>query len=532
MSILKDEIEDHLEKSLLTKDNQTGFTKGGKKEDNLFMLQYLVGKAYKNKKPLILIAIDYSKAYDSLDRKKLIEALMEYKIHPHIIDIIAKLYQGDHTKIKIGDSEEKIDISSGIKQGCTLSTTLFKIVTYLIIQELENKGRGYKVDDIILQSLYFADDSILAAESIEDARHNLNILIEVSKKFGLNINRDKCNVLIYNNHEEIKEIDNIKVVENIKYLGITIDNKKDIFKTQKKYLIDSAQKYANMTYSIIKRSVNKMLIGKTFWKNVVLPTILQGVGLMTFTSKEIKKLQVIENGVYRKILGGNGSTPNSVLRGEIGCSLMKSRFIESKLMVIKGIQMGKNELTKQILKNVREDNSNLWNRQVGKFLREMELEYREISIMSKKEIKDKVKKCDTDEWHKNLGEKSSLDIYRAMKSGVKEEKCYDNRFASVLLFKARSNTLALNDRKRHKKEETECKLCKKETEDLIHFLIKCEKLDCKREKEVMEKYKDEDKEQMAGNILFGTELIETTKNMIESMWKYRNDIEKQIARQA
>ena len=27
-----------------------------------------------------------------------------------------------------------------------------------------------------------------------------------------------------------------------------------------------------MTYSIIKRSVNKMLIGKTFWKNVLLPT--------------------------------------------------------------------------------------------------------------------------------------------------------------------------------------------------------------------------------------------------------------------
>ena len=62
-----------------------------------------------------------------------------------------------------------------------------------------------------------------------------------------------------------------------------------------------------MTYSIIKRSVNKMLIGKTFWKNVVLPTILQGVGLMTFTSKEIKKLQVIENGVYRKIWEETGA---------------------------------------------------------------------------------------------------------------------------------------------------------------------------------------------------------------------------------
>ena len=83
-----------------------------------------------------------------------------------------------------------------------------------------------------------------------------------------------------------------------------------------------------------------------------------------------------------------------------------------------------------------------------------------------------------------------------------------------------------------RKKKLSVSFAKKETEDLIHFLIKCEKLDCKREKEVMEKYKDEDKEQMAGNILFGTELIETTKNMIESMWKYRNDIEKQIARQA
>ena len=70
MSIVKDQIEDHIEKNNLRKHNQTGFTKGGRKEDNLFVLQHLVEKCYKQDKQLVVISIDYSKAYDSIDRKK------------------------------------------------------------------------------------------------------------------------------------------------------------------------------------------------------------------------------------------------------------------------------------------------------------------------------------------------------------------------------------------------------------------------------------------------------------------------------
>ena len=108
MSIVKNQIEDHLERNNLTKDNQTGFTKGGRIEDNLFILQHLVEKSYKQNKPLVVISIDFSKAYDSIDRRKMIETMIEYKIHPNIIDIISKVYQDDFTKIVIGDKEEKM----------------------------------------------------------------------------------------------------------------------------------------------------------------------------------------------------------------------------------------------------------------------------------------------------------------------------------------------------------------------------------------------------------------------------------------
>ena len=180
---------------------------------------------------------------------------------PDVIDTIIQIYQGDSTKIKIGEIERKLEITSGIKQGCTLSSTLFKLITYKIIRELEQKGKGYKIEnteekkkedkkksklriaekkiktkitekknkgkedgniedephetewnpEITLEALFFADDSILIAETMEDAEQNIQVLIEASEKYGLNINREKCQILIYNNKENTQEIKGIKV---------------------------------------------------------------------------------------------------------------------------------------------------------------------------------------------------------------------------------------------------------------------------------------------------------------------------------
>ena len=162
----------------------------------------------------------------------MIEALIGYKLHPNIIDKIAKLYDGDSTNIKLGEEEIKLKITSGIKQGCPLSTTLFKIITYIILNELEEKGKGFEIENILLLALFFADDSLLIADSIENARHNLKILIEASKKFGLNVNEAKCKILIFKGEkkkrdtnieaEEIKEIEGIEIVESLKYLGVNI----------------------------------------------------------------------------------------------------------------------------------------------------------------------------------------------------------------------------------------------------------------------------------------------------------------------
>ena len=105
------------------------------------------------------------------------------------------------------------------------------------------------------------------------------------------------------------------MAEEAKYLDIGITSKQNMFREQRKSMMKKAQKMANMTYGMISKSCNKVMIGKTFWKNIALSGILYGVNVITLTEREISQLQVIENGVYRRILAAPRYTPNITLRG-------------------------------------------------------------------------------------------------------------------------------------------------------------------------------------------------------------------------
>ena len=81
-------MEKHVAENKMTQDTQTGFTKGGRPEFNLFVLQHIAHKAFEPKceeEKLIYITLDFKKAYDSIDRTALIETLVHYKINSNLI---------------------------------------------------------------------------------------------------------------------------------------------------------------------------------------------------------------------------------------------------------------------------------------------------------------------------------------------------------------------------------------------------------------------------------------------------------------
>lgn len=488
MAILKDKIEDHLRSSNEVNEAQAGFSKGARIEDNLLILQYCIEDSYTNHKALIVTSIDYTKAFDSIKREKIVETMMKYKVHPTIINTIANIYKEDNTLIKLTeDRQTEIPVTSGIRQGCTGSTTLFKLITYAIMMKLE-EGRGFNNTNIHINSLFFADDGLLLSHSIDEAQHSIRLLTEISRECGLEINKNKSKIIIYNLENSPQQIENIQVCEEIKYLGLTLLNNRNIFTKQKKIMIEKAQKLANLTYSIIAKSCHKITVGKAYWKSVCLPSILYGANVINFTERDIQQLQIIENSVYRHILGAPRFAQTCTLRGEVGASSMKKRIMEGKLLYLKSIidayttttqenltreEDNRNNLLKEVYKMAKGNQQN-WIKNINKYLECSKLTLRDIGKLKKEEIKEKLRSWDTEEWKQEVQSKRSLELYKIYKPEIKcEELIYDNTPSSVTLYRARTNNLALNDRKRFYNEDTTCIMCGAEEENLQHFLLYC-----------------------------------------------------------
>ena len=215
---------------------------------------------------------------------------------------------------------------------------------------------------------------------------------------------------------------NIKVVPKVKYLGIEIDNKRNYFKTQRDKIIQKARKMANITYSVIERSCNKLLIGKTFWKSIVLPSVLYGTNIINLTEDNINELQKIENSVYRSILGAAHYSPNVTLRGEIGASLVKKRVINGRINYIKGIQSNRNKLLETILWTIETEQETKWIKTTRKYMNVTNINFNDIRLNSKEYLKQFMIKWDRNIWEDELEMKTSLQIYKKIKMTLAKKK--------------------------------------------------------------------------------------------------------------
>lgn len=411
-------------------------------------------------------------------------------------------------------------ISSGIRQGCTGSTTLFKLVTFIIIREIKNFNHGFRNRKYFIPALFFADDGLLMAETKIEAEKMISKLNSIASECGLEVNKIKSHVLVFNKKENFNEIGNIETVESLKYLGVTISNHNDCFTVHKEYLINKAQKLANLMPAVIGRSSNRLLVGKTFWKGVALPKLLFSTTVIPMKQNFIQKLQSIENNALRKIFYAPKFTPNCALRGEIGISLMKTRLHKNLLNFTKHLLTSKNILVKNICETELEKNYSPWAKQVNKILFQYNLDTNILLKLTKNNINEGLKAIDNATWENTRKEKTSLKIYNDFKTEMKEEKIYNNSYASNLLFRCRTNTLILNERNRFTNQDTKC-ACGHERENLEHFLLHCKHYSQIRKKiPILQQPYEENCEPLLKKILLFEK--ETIKFQLEMMEYIKN----------
>ena len=167
------------------------------------------------------------------------------------------------------------EVSSGIRQGCTGSPQLFVMVVGRIIERILRSGLGYRSMGVRIPVLFYADDGLMLVRTVVEAERMVEVLERSAGECGLKMNREKSMCMVLNGGgEKCDVIRGVKVVEKIRYLGMQVNEGRKCFKEYKGEKIKMAEKMANVTYSVVGRACDRLPIGKTFWRSVVLPSVL------------------------------------------------------------------------------------------------------------------------------------------------------------------------------------------------------------------------------------------------------------------
>ena len=286
MAIIRTKIDQHIHINKQDNNLQADFTKKRRIEDNLFLLNYCVEKYSKVKKTLITIAINFRKAFDSIKRKSLVECMKKFRIHPLIIDIISEIYQNDRATLYLNSEiMANINMTSGIRQGCNGSTSLFLLITYLIILHLNQAQTGFRDEICFISAIFYADDGLLLAQSESEAQQMLEVLTDSAYACGLEINKDKSFVMIYNQTTNAENLHGIKITNEIKNLGVTITNKRRCFENYKKEKTTEARKLSKQYSS----SSCKQFKQAPYWENILETSSTPKISLLSKCNTIYKK---------------------------------------------------------------------------------------------------------------------------------------------------------------------------------------------------------------------------------------------------
>ena len=340
--VLNDRLIEVVETNNLLGEIQNGFRKTRCGADNIFLLNTVLWKAKALRKKVHLGFVDVSKAYDSVNRKILWRILKSLGIGGSFLETLKSMYSDDSVRCTVnGVTTQSVFLRRGLRQGCSLSPLLFALYISGLGEELASVDEGFKVGDVLVSSLLFADDIVLIARSADGLRRLYKIVKKHCDGLLLDINTGEGKSEVVSpevdetwdilNDEGVVEL-SLRQVLRYKYLGL--ETSPSIYRTcfeKQGKCKKIANKYKFACLYLGGRGADVVDVSLATWCNIAIPSILFGTESIVFKECNILAIEAVQSKVAKSILGVPANTVGLCAQTELGLFPFRTLLYKKQL---------------------------------------------------------------------------------------------------------------------------------------------------------------------------------------------------------
>lgn len=230
--IMTNQFEEYICRNCILPDFQSGFRAHYSCTTALLNILDDVLRAHDNNHVTVMVLLDFSKAFDTLNQQLLLAKLHYYGVSDEALNLFCSYFQDRQQCVSVdNDSSNFLRVRSGVPQGSIISPLLFSIYTSDFHRSLTYCKYHYYADDT---QLYFSFPSKDVASANCKINADLDSFVKTAEKHSLKINKDKSSVMVFGPTDAASEVKrnltikigghNLAVVDSARNLGVIIDS--------------------------------------------------------------------------------------------------------------------------------------------------------------------------------------------------------------------------------------------------------------------------------------------------------------------
>ena len=467
----------------------------------------------RSNKSVFACFIDFAKAFDSVNRDLLWFRLLNYGIDGKFLQVVRAMYTDLQMCVKLHNHLTNwFDSNVGVRQGDTLSPTLFNLFVNTLATEIKELNCGIKIGDTTVSILLYADDIVLIAETETSLQKMLDTVYKWCQKWQLNINCSKTQIVHFRKKSERESNFEFKLgekciekVNKYRYLGVELNYSLNFSETVETLSNASSRSLGSLVHKYYKAHGFQPVIHKKLYEATVCKIMDHGAGI--WGGPSYNKCEVVQHRAMRTILGVGRQTPIPFLYFELGWT---PPSIRQKMEMVRLwyhiINLPDNRLPKQIFNQ----DKTKWKKDIQTFFADANMasvfDTNNSSNLPFSQISEKIQSSLARKFMSTLSlttEKSSrLSHYKNFNSVLNlEVKDYisacKNRVNRSVISKLRSSTFSkirvdIGRYRGIRKEQRICQRCERgNVDDEMNTLLHCKTFSVEREEFLREVIKVE-----------------------------------------